>query len=97
MKRALFATLLASTLLLSACGAEDKTINGVTFGTYGLMNENEMYNPKIQYEISGWSIFWSVVFCETVVVPIYFIGWDLYQPVGIKDPNWVPGQVSPVK
>ena len=97
MKRSLLAAVLASALLLTACGAEDKTINGITYGTYGLVNEHEMRNPKIQYEISGWSIFWSIVFCETVVAPIYFIGWDLYQPVGVKDPNWVPGQVNPTK
>ena len=97
MKRSLLAAVLASALLLTACGADDKTINGIRYGTYGLINESEMHNPKIQYEISGWSIFWSFVFCETVVVPIYFIGWDLYQPIGVKDPNWVPGQVSPAK
>lgn len=97
MNRSLLAAVLASALLLTACGAENKTINGVTYGTYGLVNEHEMHNPKIQYEISGWSIFWSVIFCETVVVPIYFIGWALYQPIGVKDPNWVPGQVNLAK
>lgn len=94
MKRSLIAAVLASALLLTACGADNKVINGVEYGTYGLVNESEMKNPKIQYEISGWSIFWSVVFCETIVVPIYFIGWDLYQPIAAKDPSWVPGQVK---
>jgi len=94
MKHSLLALALVSCLALTACGADDKTIDGITYGTYGIVNKDEMRNLNIQYEISGWSIFWSIVFCETVIVPIYFIGWDLYQPVGKKDPKWVPGQVK---
>lgn len=95
MKSLLICMALASTLLLSACGAENKTIDGITYGTYGVANEKDMKNPNIEYSMSGWSVFWSVVFSETVVVPIYFIGWDLYQPIGKHDPSWVPGQVAP--
>ena len=95
MKKRLLALALASTMLLTACGADEKTINGVTYGTYGLVNKDDMRNPNIQYSLSGWSIFWSIIFVETIIAPIYFIGWDLYEPVGVKDPNWVPGQVSP--
>jgi len=94
MNRPLLALILASTLALSACGADEKTIEGITYGTYGIVNKEEMRNPSIQYEISGWSIFWSIVFCETIIAPVYFIGWDLYQPVAKKDANWVPGQVK---
>ena len=94
MNRALMALAFASTMALTACGADERTIDGVTYGTYGVFNQDEMRNPNIQYELSGWSIFWSVLLCETVVVPVYFIGWDLYQPVGKKNPNWVPGQVK---
>lgn len=94
MNRSLLALALASTLVLSACGADEKTIDGITYGTYGLVNESEMKNPNIQYEISGWSIVWAIIFSETIVAPVYFIGWDMYQPVGKKDPNWIPGQVK---
>jgi len=94
MKRALLALTLAAAALLSACGADEKTIDGVTYGTYGIANEGEMRNPNIRYELSGWSIFWSIVLVETIIGPVYFIGWDLYEPVGKKDPSWVPGQVK---
>lgn len=94
MNRSLLAFALASCLALAACGADEKTIDGVTYGTYGVVNKDEMRNPNIQYELSGWSIFWAIIFSETVVAPVYFIGWDLYEPVGKKDPNWVPGQVK---
>lgn len=94
MKLKLIATVLASTILLAACGAENKTIGGVEYGTYGVVNERDMKNPNIQYEVSGWSVVWSIVLCETVIAPIYFVGWNLYQPLSKKDPNWVPGQVK---
>jgi len=94
MKRTLLVLALASTLLLTACGAEEKTIDGVKYGTYGVVNATEMKNPNIHYELSGWSIFWSIVFSETIIAPVYFIGWDLYEPISKKDPNWVPGQVK---
>ena len=95
MKKLLLAlALTASCLVLTGCGAEEKNIGGTTYGTYGIANADEMKNPNIRYELSGWSIFWSVLFSETIIVPIYFIGWDLYQPVDKKDPSWVPGQVK---
>lgn len=94
MKRVFLILTLSSTMLLSACGADEKTIDGVAYGTYGVVNKEEMRNPDIHYEISGWSIAWSVIFCQTIIVPVYFIGWDLYQPVTKKDANWVPGQVK---
>lgn len=94
MKKSLLVLAVVSCLALTACGADDKTIDGITYGTYGVVNQTEMRNPNIQYEMSGWSIFWSIIFSETVVVPIYFIGWDLYEPVTKKDPSWVPGQIK---
>jgi hypothetical protein len=96
MKKSLIAALAVS-VLLAGCGASNKVIDGVEYGTYGLVNESEMRNPNIQYSLSGWSIVWSIIFVETIVAPVYFIGWDLYEPIGKKDPNWVPGQVSPAK
>jgi hypothetical protein len=94
MKRSLIALTVAASMLLSACGASEKTIDGIRYGTYGLVNEKEMRNPNIKYEMSGWSIFWSVLLVETVIAPIYIIGWDLFEPVGKKDPNAVQGQVN---
>lgn len=93
MKKALIAAM-AAVILLTACGAEEKKINGVTYATYGLFNKDENKNPNVQYEISGWSIVWSIIFVETIIAPIYFIGFDLYQPVAMKDPNLGPGVIK---
>lgn len=94
MNKYLLAVVLGLSLLLSACGADEKHINGVTYDTYGIFNEGETKNDDIHYEISGWSIFWSILFSETIIVPIYFIGFDLYEPVIQKGPDWVKGQTK---
>lgn len=79
--------------LLSACG-NNKQINGVTYGRYGVLNEKDMKNDKIRYEMVWGNIVWSVFLSETVVAPIYFIGFDLYQPMGTLSGNEVKGAVN---
>jgi hypothetical protein len=69
-------------LSISAC-AEPRTIEGVTYVPYGLLSQEDK-NPDIAYEPSAGNIFWSVVGFQTVVLPIYLVGWRLYQPVGKK-------------
>lgn len=84
MKRTLLlVAALASTLLLSACG-NDKTINGKNYQTYGVFNEDANKDDGIKYEVSAGSVIWAIILCETVVFPVYIIGWDLWQPVKTK-------------
>jgi len=84
MKRTLLlAAALASTLLLTACG-NDKVINGKDYQTYGVFNEDDVKDPAIRYEVSPGSVIWAIILCETVVFPVYIIGWDLWQPVSAK-------------
>ena len=84
MKRTfLLAAALATTLMLSACG-NDKVINGKKYQTYGIFDEESQKNPNILYEVSPGSVIWAIILCETIVVPVYVIGWDLWQPVQAK-------------
>lgn len=77
--------LLLSAALLSGCGADQKEINGKVYQPFGLFDMLEFQDPKIKYKVSGWSVLWSVLFFQTLAAPIYFIGFDLYEPVGPKD------------
>lgn len=54
------------------------------FETYGFANEERIKNDSIYYEVSPESVIWSIILCETVIAPVYFIGWDLYEPKSIK-------------
>ena len=75
--------LLSMCLLLAGCN-NTKTINGVTYDVYGLANMDDKKNPNIEYEISTGSVITAVIFSETVVIPLYILGVDLWQPVGVK-------------
>lgn len=89
-----FLTILTIAGFLSACGQtyKDKE-TGKEYDTYGLLNESDMHNHNIQYKISYGNIFWSIVLIETIVAPIYFIGFSLYYPVGKKE-CFEPGVIN---
>jgi thioredoxin-related protein len=84
MKKILLSIVIALSLSLTACGADEKKIDNVMYQPYGIVNEDAIKDSNIIYEMSYWLIFWSIVFSETLVVPIYFIGWDLWQPISKK-------------
>lgn len=65
-----------STLLYSY--ANHKTINGVTYRPYGLLNQGSCKNDSVYYEISGWACFSGIVFSECMFIPtIYTFGYNL--------------------
>ncbi|MBI2633669.1 MAG: hypothetical protein HYW78_04815 [Parcubacteria group bacterium] len=64
--------------------AESKVINGVEYQPYGLLDEKDVKDLKIQYKVSFGDIFWGVVGFETIFLPIYCFGFNLYEPIGPK-------------
>jgi hypothetical protein len=72
--------MVASVIGLSGC-ANDTTLNGKTYEPFGVVNDAERRDPNVVYEISAGSVIVAVIFCETVIIPIYVVGWDLYEPV----------------
>jgi hypothetical protein len=71
------------TFTFIACGT-NKTINGKKYETYGLINQEEVKDPAIKYNLIVGNIVWSVILCETVIVPLYFFGWSLWEPIKAK-------------
>ena len=82
MKKAIVALSLAA-LLLTSC-AHSVKYEGKTYEPYGIANEETRRDPTIPYELSFGSVFLAIVFCETVIAPVFIVGWDLYQPVPKK-------------
>ncbi len=81
----LIACLAILILVVFATGCGDtKVINGVEYDTYGLLNEEDNKNPDIEYEVVWGNVIWGVLLVETIIVPIYCWGYDLYEPVGLK-------------
>lgn len=73
-------------IILISC-ADKKTINGTTYRPYGIFNENTAKNDNVEYEVSGWAVFSGILFFETIAVPIYTFGFNLWQPVRLKSQN----------
>ena len=69
--------------LLVAC-SDTKVINKIEYDTYGLINQNEKRNEDIQYKVCWGNVIWGVLLIETIIAPIYFFGFDMFEPVGIK-------------
>ncbi len=65
----------------------------VEFDTYGLFNQNDKKNPKIRYRLIIGNVVWSVILVETIIAPIYFLGFSLYEPVGLKTGKEVAGEI----
>ena len=71
---------LASIIILASSCANDKKIDNVNYGSYGLFNEGSVKNSNIYYEASGWAVFSGIVFSESIIVPIYVFGYHLWEP-----------------
>lgn len=83
MKKILLLIAAVSVLLFSSC-ADEKTIDGVTYRPYGLLNESTCKNDSIQYEISGEAVLSGIIFSECLVPPVYVFGYNLYELIGLK-------------
>lgn len=82
--------MMAMVVFLSGCG-NDKTINGYTYDVYGIANMEGRKNPNIEYEVSIGSVICAFIFCETIIVPVYVLLFDLFQPVGPMRPDAYKG------
>ena len=73
----------AASLLLSACG-DTLEVDKKTYDTYGVFNAQEQRNPELKYKLIIGNVIWSIILVETIIAPIYFFGFSLYEPVGLK-------------
>ncbi len=76
---------------LYGCG-NTKVINGIEYDTYGLINQDSKKNPDVEYEPIWGNIVWGALLAETIVAPIYFFGFSMFEPVGPK--STVKGKVN---
>lgn len=75
--------ILLCSLLVAGCN-NAKTINGITYETFGIADEDEKRNPNIEYKVSIGSVVVAAIFSETIVIPIYIVCYDLWEPSGPK-------------
>jgi hypothetical protein len=69
--------------IVAGCG-RSKVIDNVEYETYGLLNSDKMKNDNIEYRLIMGNLIWGIVLIETVIAPVYFFGFSLFEPVGKK-------------
>ena len=71
-------------LIINISCADSKTfeIEGkqVTVEPYGWA-DLDTKNENIRYETNVGNVVWSILLCETVVAPVVFTGWYLFEPI----------------
>ena len=87
----LFGLLLIAIIALSSC-ADSKTFeraDGTKFVAepYGWANYQTKKIEGVIYEACIGNIVWDVIAAETIVIPIWLTGWELYEPVSFVEPN----------
>lgn len=92
MNRFFAATVLISIVL--ACGNDLNDCNQ-TFKTVGAFTEDEKVEG-ITYKIIPGNVIWSVILIESVVVPVYFVGFSLWEPVAADCSRVLPPHRPPM-
>jgi hypothetical protein len=83
---------LAAALVFSLSGcADNKVVCGHEYTPYGLFTMDDA-NPDVHYRPVIGNIVWSIALFETIVAPIYFVGWAIMEPDGPKTST--PGLVA---
>ena len=78
---------LFSTLIATGC-SDSKVLNGKLVETYGLINQGYTKVDNVQYRLCVGNFIWGIILVETIIAPIYFFGFDIYEPViFIKEGN----------
>jgi hypothetical protein len=83
MKRLAIVAMVALALATAGCSSS-KVIDGKEYKPYGLLNEDDRKDPSVKYEPCWVNIVWGAILVESIVGPIYFFGFDMFEPVGKK-------------
>lgn len=68
------------TILFVSCSHEPVKINNKEISPYGIFNMEEKIEG-VKYRISMSSVIISAIGIKTIVLPIIFCGWYLWEPI----------------
>jgi len=69
------------TMLLPTSNGPSKTEVVKPYGLFDMKNAN----PKVVYKVSTRVIIWSIIYSETIFVPVILLGKYLYEPAQVKE------------
>lgn len=84
MKKAIVVCILLLFVVSTIGCSRDKTLEGKTYIPYGLATKEQHQNPNVAYRVRVLNIILAVILVETIIVPIYIVGWDLWEPYDLK-------------
>ena len=75
--------------LFSGCGNDMRLkVKGSSYSkiytTYGLFNKDDIKSPGVQYKVIWGNVIWGCFLFETIIAPVYFFGFSMLEPVGVK-------------
>lgn len=83
--RSLTAVLLTCLVLLASTGCGDSlVVNGSRHDTVGVFTQ-EQKDPDVCYRVITGNVVWSVLLVQTIVAPVYFLGFSLWEPTLDQD------------
>jgi hypothetical protein len=74
----------ALTVLALASCADSKVIQGTEYDSIGIFHDPA---PCIDYDVVVGNVIWAVILSETIVMPVYFLGFSIKEPVGYDHLN----------
>jgi hypothetical protein len=86
VKKAIVLVVVLSVFLVG-CGSPRTLGEGSArrqYPTYGVFNEDTSRSNNVCYEVSAGNVVWSIILVETIVAPVYFIGYSIKNPVRLK-------------
>ena len=81
MKKFLLVGVMLASVALSGCAGPITRSDNTVVKPYGIFNEDSRKVPGVKYEVSLGSVVVAIIFSETIIIPVYVVGWDLFQPI----------------
>lgn len=85
--RKLLIYFIAVIILYSSCASNKEfKVDGETIlvEPYGWANKDTRYNENVLYEVNIGNVIWSFILVETIIIPVWLTGWELFEPIKLK-------------
>ena len=60
------------------------TFTTYTVEPYGWADSDELKDKNVVYKVCVGNIVWDVIGFESVIIPVWLTGWQLYEPIKLK-------------
>ena len=70
-------------LICTAACSSSKILGGREYEPYGFITQHNA-SPKVRYKVNTGDVVLSVIFCETLAVPLLICGLDIMEPIELS-------------